>query len=209
MENVKGLLMGLAWGYVQKIYKDFWSIGYSVHHWLLKGETMGVPQTRHRVIFIAIRKDIGFDPRNIDMTFNYKPITYGEIKTGVGKINNPTSVVSKNLLLALPNEKDIGEVLQRLGQKDSMFNEQILWEHRVCPTITGSGGFHRGTDKTYVSIEDIINASTFPQDYNFINRTINNVQYVCGMSVPPIMIKRVCEKILEHAPKIFWEVANG
>ena len=49
LENVEGLIMGEAWGYVQEIYKRLKKAGYKVHHWLLKGENMGVPQTRHRV----------------------------------------------------------------------------------------------------------------------------------------------------------------
>lgn len=43
MENVEGILMGEAWGYVQKIYKQFKEIGYHCQHFLLRGETMGVP----------------------------------------------------------------------------------------------------------------------------------------------------------------------
>lgn len=57
MENVEGLTLGNAWKYVQNIYKKFNQIGYRVKHWLLKGEEMGVPQTRHRVFFIATRLD--------------------------------------------------------------------------------------------------------------------------------------------------------
>ena len=80
MENVEGLLEGNAWGYVQRIYKHFNDIGYDVSHYLCKGEKMGVPQRRHRVFFIAFRKDINFDFDNLDMYFDYEPITYGEIK---------------------------------------------------------------------------------------------------------------------------------
>ena len=58
MENVEGLIKGEAWSYVQRIYKQFNEVGYEVGHWLLKGENMGVPQRRHRVFFIAMRKDI-------------------------------------------------------------------------------------------------------------------------------------------------------
>lgn len=58
MENVEGLLLGEAWAYVQRIYKEFKDAGYELGHWLLKGEQMGIPQTRHRVFFIAIRNDI-------------------------------------------------------------------------------------------------------------------------------------------------------
>ena len=58
MENVEGLIKGEAWSYVQKIYKQLDDAGYQVAHWLLKGEHMGVPQTRHRVFFIGIRNDV-------------------------------------------------------------------------------------------------------------------------------------------------------
>lgn len=58
MENVEGLLLGEAWSYVQRIYKEFDEAGYEVGHWLLKGEHMGIPQKRHRVFFLAMRKDI-------------------------------------------------------------------------------------------------------------------------------------------------------
>ena len=58
MENVEGLLLGEAWGYVQKIYAQLHDIGYQVNHWLCKAEYMGVPQTRHRVFFIALRNDV-------------------------------------------------------------------------------------------------------------------------------------------------------
>lgn len=59
------------------------------------------------------------------------------------------------------------------------------------------GGMYRGTEKTRVSCEDIINAQTFPQDYDFVDRTRRNVQYICGMSVPPIMIKRIVTRLIE------------
>ena len=61
MENVEGLLLGEAWSYVQRIYKNFKEAGYQLKHYLCKCEYMGVPQTRHRVFFIAFRNDIQFD----------------------------------------------------------------------------------------------------------------------------------------------------
>lgn len=81
MENVEGLILGAAFQYVQKIYKQLDEAGYFVNHWLLKGELMGIPQARHRVFFVAIRKDMGHDPKDINMEFNYEPVTFGEIKT--------------------------------------------------------------------------------------------------------------------------------
>lgn len=71
MENVEGLLLGNAWAYVQEIHRRLKECGYKSHHWLLKGENMGIPQTRHRVFFIAVREDVGIDPINLDMAFHY------------------------------------------------------------------------------------------------------------------------------------------
>ena len=58
MENVEGMLLGNARAYVNKIHKRFNDIGYWSEHYLLKAEEMGVPQTRHRVFFIAMRNDV-------------------------------------------------------------------------------------------------------------------------------------------------------
>ena len=197
MENVEGLLLGEAWAYVQRIYKELHNIGYSVKHWLCKGEYMGIPQTRHRVFFIAIRNDIDFNIDKIDLSFNYEPIPFGEIKEGTGEPLNPETVVYKWLCKANENDKRISDTLLRLGEKEKLFNERICWEHNVVQTVASHGGMYRGTEKTRVSCEDIINAQTFPQDYDFINRTRANVQYICGMSVPPVMIKRIVTRLIE------------
>ena len=76
MENVEGLLLGEAWGYVQRIYGKLGEIGYKTAHFLVKGEKCGVPQARHRVFFISVRKDLNFDPRsNIPGRLRlYKPL---------------------------------------------------------------------------------------------------------------------------------------
>lgn len=197
MENVEGLIKGEAWGYVQQIYKQFKDIGYNVNHWLLKGENMGVPQTRHRVFFVAVRNDIDFDLFNLDMSFNYEPIYFAEIKDGVGDHLNEETVMYKWLCKAKECDKRISDTLVRLGEKEKFFNERICWEHNIVQTVASNGGMYRGTEKTRVSCEDIINAQTFPQDYDFINRTRANVQYICGMSVPPIMIKRIVTRLIE------------
>jgi DNA (cytosine-5)-methyltransferase 1 len=197
MENVEGLIKGEAWSYVQRIYKELNDIGYKVKHWLLKGQHMGVPQTRHRVFFVAIPKENKFDLERLDMSFDYEPITYGEIKSGIGDEMNKKSVMYDLLCKSEPCDKRLSDTLIRLGEKEKFFNERICWEHNVVQTISCSSGMYRGTEKTRVSCEDIISASTFPQDYDFINRTTNNVKYICGMSVPPIMIKRIVTRLIE------------
>jgi len=133
----------------------------------------------------------------LDMSFNYEPITYGEIKDGTGDKLGADTILYKWLLKAQPCDKRVSDTLVRLGEKEKFFNERICWEHNVMQTVASGGGMYRGTEKTRVSCEDIINAQTFPSDYDFINRTRHNVQYICGMSVPPIMIKRIVTRLIE------------
>lgn len=201
MENVEGLLLGNAWTYVQKIYKKFKDIGYNVKHWLLKGETMGVPQTRHRVFFIATKLD--FNLNKIDMTFNYAPITYGEIKCGELKPVGKDTKFYKIMLQSTPLDKSIADTRKRLGVKRSAFQTYYIRDNQVCPTQRSKPDLIDVESIAYVSKETLINMQTFPQDYNFMNNTYTNVGYICGMSVPPIMIKRIVTRLIKS--EIFKE----
>lgn len=197
MENVEGLLLGEAWAYVQEIYRQLKETGYQVKHWLCKGEYMGVPQTRHRVFFIALRNDVAFDLDCLDMSFNYEPVTYGEIKEGTGIPIKKDTQVYKMLCKATPDDLRVSDVFVRLGQKEKCFGAKIAWEHNVLQTLTAKLDYTRGVEKERISALDIIHAQTFPEDYDFMSASWNDVAYVCGMSVPPVMIKRIVMRLLE------------
>ena len=209
MENVEVLIKGEAWSYVQRIYKQFDDIGYKVKHWLLKGQYMGVPQTRHRVFFIALRKDVPFDLETLDMSFNYEPVLYGDIKEGAGDEMNKETRIYK--LLSMCNESDryLCDVTKRVEGKETLFNYVILQDHNIFPTLSVGSAVTpmRGKEKTYCTCEDMIHAQTFPEDYDFIKRNRATVQYICGMSVPPIMIKRIVTRLIESG--VFDEKSNN
>ena len=195
MENVEGLIKGEAWSYVQKIYKQLHDAGYQAKHWLLKGQNMGVPQKRHRVFFVALRNDVDFDLNDLDMSFNYEPITYGEITNGECDIR--TGKMHDIAAQSIKGEKSIADTLVRLGQKYSMFGHRIIDEEDIVPTILSG---HRDIwlrNGNGISKGDIISAQTFPQDYDFGNSSYGTVEYICGMSVPPIMIKRIVTRLIE------------
>ena len=65
-------------------------------------------------------------------------------------------------------------------------------------TITAKYMCYRPKEKECVTIEDIIHAQTFPIDYKFNQRTFTQVAYTCGMSVPPVMIKRIVTRLIEQ-----------
>ena len=195
MENVEGLIRGEAWAYVQRIYKQFYDIGYKVKHWLLKGQHMGVPQKRHRVFFVAIPKENKLDIERLDMSFNYKPITFGEITNGEsdprkGKMHDIAAQ-------SIKGETLLSDTLARLGKKRSLFLHRVFDEDDVVPTIMAG---HRDIwlrNGNGISKGDMVSAQTFPQDYDFCPNSYSNIEYICGMSVPPVMIKRIVTRLIE------------
>lgn len=197
MENVEGLLLGDAFAYVQKIYSQFKDAGYKLNHWLLKGENMGVPQKRHRVFFVAIRNDIDINPEDLDMSFNYEQIPYKDIKVGTKPIGKDTEFyrIAKQ---ANEDDKCIADTRVRLGQKGSAFQVYYIRPYMLMPTLRSKPDIIDMEELAYISKETIRNAQTFPQDYDFISDTYTNVGYICGMSVPPIMIKRVVNKLIDQ-----------
>ena len=201
MENVEGLLLGNAFDYVRTIHKQFNDIGYSVIHTLLKGEEMGVPQTRHRVFFVATRLD--FNLEGIDLSFNYKPITYGEIKEGELKPLGEQSKFYQIASKATDWDKSIADTRIRLGERGSAFQTLYVRDDQVVPTQRAKPDLIDIDKIAYVSKETIRNAQTFPSDYKFLPDTYSNVGYICGMSVPPLMIKRIVNRLIESG--IFQE----
>lgn len=195
MENVEGLIKGEAWSYVQKIYKQLSDIGYKCKHWLLKGENMGVPQKRHRVFFVATRLD--FDLDKIDMAFNYETITYKEIKQGRLKLIGRETKFYKIAENATEQDKSIADTRIRMGDKGSAFQTYYIRSNDIMPTIRSKPDVIDLSEIGYINWETIRNSQTFPQDYNFMPNTEGNVGYICGMSVPPIMIKRIVNRLIE------------
>lgn len=197
MENVEGLIKGEAWKYVQGIYKNLMDIGYSLKHWLLKGERMGVPQSRHRVFFVAVHNDIDFDLSRLDMSFNYEPVTYGMIKEETKYI---TPKMAELFNYVQYGEKDFVKAWNRKNnpggkEKRMLFNSIIAYDNNVLQTISaGHGSMYEYATKKRVSDKSLKNSQSFPQDYDFGGIS---VEYICGMSVPPLMIKRIVLRLIE------------
>jgi DNA (cytosine-5)-methyltransferase 1 len=62
-ENVSGLTAGVARGYFNKVMELLEESGYVVEARVLDAAWLGVPQSRHRTIFVGIRDDLGRRPR--------------------------------------------------------------------------------------------------------------------------------------------------
>ena len=140
----------------------------------------------HRVFFIAT-KDKNFDYNALDMNFNYEKVHYGNIRTGVGR--ELSAVYREWADKVKYGDLDLSDVGAReYNRPNSFFNYNIVYDDKVCNTITATNHNISYETRQYISDSDMIYASSFPTDYNFDD---SRVDYVCGMSVPPLMIKRI------------------
>jgi DNA (cytosine-5)-methyltransferase 1 len=203
-ENVKGLLLGSAKDYVRRIYKAFDKAGYEVQHFLLDASQMGVPQKRERVFFICIRKDLAIPFMEQADMFTYKPkinISFNEPKINFGKIKEATDkfLLSENFQRIWEarqiGDKDFSCTLKRLKGRESYFSHNYLYDDRVANTQTAERKNILFDEMRYISDNEIISISTFPQDYNF---KTNQPAYLCGMSVPPVMVAQIATRIYEQ-----------
>ncbi len=204
-ENVKGLVLGNAKDYVRRIYQGFEDAGYYVKHFLLDAQQMGVPQRRERVFFLCLRKDIAspvlvqdglFDmtPR-IEMEFNEKPILFREVADYSGDEAN-SKVVRTLWEYRQYGDTNQGDANFRLYGKGSNFNQAYVYTDMICPTLASKKTCLIHFDKPlYLGQSEVCCISSFPQDYNFAGQ---QPHYVCGMSVPPVMMAQVASRIYDY-----------
>ena len=202
---MKGLLLGGAKKYVTKIYEEFDKAGYYCTHFLLDAQNMGVPQRRERVLFVCLRKDLAelvpmrknlFEQEPyINLDFNEPMIPFGEIADYSGrKIESPI------LRMVWDNRKegdlDFGDVNTRVRGKDTSFGKKFIYNEKVCPTLLGKEDCLISFEQPrYLGRSEICCISSFPQDYDFLKQ---KPHYVCGMSVPPIMMAQISSRIYEQ-----------
>ena len=204
-ENVKGLLLGEAMGYVRRIYDEFDKAGYAVCHNLLDASKMGVPQNRERVFFTAIRKDLlQYIPQTptlfeilprIDFDYNERPIIFSEFADYQGE-----ECVQKSIRPVWEKreygDKGISDTLVRTGGKDSFWNYRYVYNDRTPDTLHSELKKFVLFDKPiYYSRSEVCNIATFPQDYDFIDQ---DFCYIAGMSVPPVMMAQVASRVYDQ-----------
>ena len=205
-ENVKGLMLGNAIKYVQRIYQEFERAGYVLCHTLCDASLMGVPQRRERVFFTAIREDlIDNIPTkttlfetvpDINLEFNEVGILFSEFyMPGVDDRPCKLGILYDCWKNRRPEDSSFADTLKRTNGRDSFFGNKYIKNDEIPLTITANTQFYLYDEFRKPNKNEIVQISSFPLDYNFCGEPY---QYVCGMSVPPVMMAQVATRIWEQ-----------
>ena len=200
-ENVAGLMMGAAKEYVKKIYVAFQKAGYQlkIEPYLLDASTMGVPQRRKRVFFIALRNDLA--PKfmeavdmfqtapKLDLEFKENKIPFKEIQeSNVNRISLP-----KSYLKHWNNTDHTGRAKAESGNTFGFFYKAL--GNLVCSTIVSGSTYSIESDPESLVDSEFSKIGSYPLDYNHLN---NEAKYLIGMSVPPVMTAQISSRIYEQ-----------
>lgn len=188
-ENVKGLVIGKAKGFVKEIFAAFEAIGYDCQLFLLNSSTMGVPQRRERTFFIARRRGAGVPP--LTMKFHEPEIPVAMALRGVKRSGDeriPGEYMQRIWRLSKPGES-MSKAAKKTGKGLYGFSWCRTDPRRPSRTIAANAHtmLHWSECRSFDSAE-LARIQTFPDDYDFGKEWGG---YVCGMSVPPFMMQRI------------------
>ncbi|MFE9275715.1 DNA cytosine methyltransferase [Paenibacillus glucanolyticus] len=99
-------------------------MGYKPQLFLLNSATIGVPQKRERVFFVAAPEDTPFP--KLKLKFNEAPIQYREIRADQGPPTNPESKTFQRWYKKRPPDQNMGDVTEREEGKTSNFNTILV-----------------------------------------------------------------------------------
>ncbi|KOF57666.1 cytosine methyltransferase [Clostridium sp. DMHC 10] len=212
-ENVGGLRSANDGAAFKKILKDLKNSGYRLYPHLYKFEEYGIPQARHRVIIVGIRKDLKCKFKvpspepymNIDNTckraLEVPPIP---LNASNNELTRQSAIVTERLRHIKPGENaftaNLPEHLQ-LNVKGAKISQiyKRLDPTKPAYTVTGSGGggthiYHYSEPRALTNRERA-RLQTFPDNYVFMGSK-ESVRRQIGMAVPAKGAKIIFEAIL-------------
>ena len=228
-ENVKGLTIGEAKEYFNKIQNTFEQIGYDVLAKVLDSRYFGVSQTRTRVIFIAIREDVsaavGLNFMTIGTVFPDEQDRVIPLKDALVDLEYDEEEV-KYLTDKFTNtaywkqtgsrmENDPPKVLTGMDYhpKGHHFNLKRVSQYQPAPTLTAmgsgdttAGAFH-WSEPRKLTLGELKRIMSLPDDFKLTGKWNQKAERI-GRMVPPLMMKAIAESVYEKVLKPYKELNN-
>lgn len=199
-ENVKGMLMGNAKGYVRAISERLKEIGYRPQLFLVNSADCGVPQRRERVFFVAIRDDLPGD--KLVFAPDGKWISAGEATSDVQDLTDEErkrsapSTLDKRYWHLTSKGRNYSLAATEFEAKNAYWNTVKISDETPAPTITATEGLKHWSECRSLTYREIKRLGSFPDDYKAKSEAIG--VYMVGMSVPPKMMEAVARAVAEQ-----------
>jgi len=221
-ENVKGLTIGEAKQYFNKIQNTFEDIGYDVVAKVLDSRYFGISQTRTRVFFIGVRNDItekaGLNFMTIGNVFPQELPDVVPLKDALidlqydeEEVKYLTDKFSKTAYWRDTGSKmeiDPSKVLTGMDYhpKGHHFNLKRVSQYQPAPTLTAmgsndttAGAFHWAEPRK-LTIGELKRIQSLPDDFKLTGKWNQKSERI-GRMVPPLMMKAIADSVYNKVLK--------
>jgi DNA-methyltransferase (dcm) len=221
-ENVRGLLSTKVDGVnlIDVIKERLKSLGYFTQHRLMNFSHFGIPQSRIRVIVIAVKDE------------DFLPYAFPEIQVGGDLSLRATlaglsdNVPNQDQLMKLnPQAIHYGAMIppggswksipyDLLPQRWKRIRDDMVRYHypnffrryaegEISGTITAAfkpenAGVWHPTESRVLSVREVARIQTFPDDFEFVGRTVKSNYQQIGNAVPPKMAFQIAEQLKKY-----------
>ena len=221
-ENVKGLTIGEAKEYFNKIQNTFEDIGYDVVAKVLDSRYFGISQTRTRVFFIGVRNDItekaGLNFMTIGNVFPQElpdvvPLKDAliDLEYDAEEVKYLTDKFTKTAYWRDTGSKmeiDPPKVLTGMDyhHKGHHFNLKRVSQYQPAPTLTAmgsndttAGAFHWAEPRK-LTIGELKRIQSLPDDFKLTGKWNQKSERI-GRMVPPLMMKAIADSVYNKVLK--------
>ncbi len=202
MENVSGMVKGKMKLIFAEILRELKMAGYRVKAAKLNAMYFHVPQSRERLIFIGIRKDLGIEPsfpvaesRGITPQLaltDCEPDLYDEFPLWLVEATRemePGNYSGNNALKVFMKFK---------GTQGSSHSFKLLSWDRVCCTIAkvwpAAAGIGHPDRQRYLALSELKRFGSFPQEIQFMGGYKKGIERI-GNSVPPLFMEAIARHV--------------
>ena len=199
LENVKNILRIDDGEVLQTIYKELANIGYKVQHIVLNNADYGMAQSRLRVYFVAIRKDV-------DLVFRAPPPSKEKayLQDCLLSDSETESLIIKNtkLIITKPEPQPLQHKIIKVGHVNkSQQGSRIYSPSGLSITLTANGGGQGHRTGLYLvngkvrrlHIEEAKTLMGFERSH-IVSRAPDGYRQL-GNAVSPVMIKNIYQNI--------------
>ena len=196
MENVSGMVKGKMKLIFVEILKELKASGYRVSARLMNAMYFNVPQSRERMIFVGVRKDLGIEPSHPTACARPSPVRTALDGVSNATFNRPLAAVATIIWNSI-----------RPGQNGTKYRANYYMNSvkvdpgRPAPTIpkivSGTGGHMHWQERRSLTIQEIQRIASFPDCMRFVGKYEEQYARI-GNSVPPLFMRAIAEHMRGH-----------
>jgi len=195
MENVPGQIRGVMKGKYNEIREELGKLNYQVKAKLMNAKYYNVPQSRERIFYIGVRKDLNIIPSFPKPNSNI--ITVGKAWRNIVNTEDElkeASIIGRKIL-------SYWYLLKEGEAHKKRFSLRRISRFSPSPTLMKTGGNGQASlchysEPRYLTENEMKRICTFPDDFRFIGNLEDKYARM-GNAVMPNMMKAIAITIKE------------